>query len=95
MFEELDFLWGPVILMVVTGISAYVLNFFKSKRNEISDNKINILKINSEIKQIKRLMLIVAKITDRDMEKLHPDSQPNFEELVKDLLAKDILGRKP
>tara|TARA_R110000824_G_scaffold2071_4_gene9937 strand:- start:159 stop:446 length:288 start_codon:yes stop_codon:yes gene_type:complete len=94
MFEELDFLWGPVILMVVTGISAYVLNFFKSKKNEISENKINILKINSEIKQIKRLMLIVAKITDRDMEKLHPDIQPNFEELVKDLLSRDVLGRK-
>jgi hypothetical protein len=94
MFEELDFLWGPVILMVVTGISAYVLNFFKSKKNEISENQINILKINSEIKQIKRLMLIVAKITDRDMEKLHPDIQPNFEELVKDLLSRDVLGRK-
>tara|TARA_R110002167_G_scaffold100958_3_gene263297 strand:- start:1428 stop:1715 length:288 start_codon:yes stop_codon:yes gene_type:complete len=94
MFEDLDFLWGPVILMVVTGISAYVLNFFKSKKNEISENQINILKINSEIKQIKRLMLIVAKITDRDMEKLHPDIQPNFEELVKDLLSRDVLGRK-
>jgi hypothetical protein len=94
MLEELNFLWGPVTLMIVSGISAYVFKFFNSKKNDIRGNSIEIARIQRDIKQIKRLMLIVAKITDRDMTKLHPDSQPYFEDLVTDLLAKDALGTK-
>ena len=90
MLEELNFLWGPVTLMIVSGISAYVFKFFNSKKNDIRGNSIEIARIQRDIKQIKRLMLIVAKITDRDME----DSQPYFEDLVTDLLAKDALGTK-
>jgi hypothetical protein len=95
MWEQLDFLWGPVVLMIVTGSSAYVLNFFKSKKNEISENKKSIDSLHRDIKQIKRLLLIMAKITDKEVDKLHPGTETNFEELVQDLLSKDILGSKP
>jgi hypothetical protein len=71
-----------------------VFKFFNSKKNDIRGNSVEIARIQRDIKQIKRLMLIVAKITDRDMTKLHPDSQPYFEDLVTDLLAKDALGTK-
>ena len=94
MLEELNFLWGPVTLMIVSGISAYVLNFFKSKKNEISDNTKYIASLHRDIQQIKRLLLIMAKLSDKEVDRLHPGTETNFEELVKDLLAKDALGTK-
>lgn len=95
MLEELNCIWGPITLMIVSAISAYVFKFFNSKKNDIIGNSEDIARIQRDIKQIKRLMLIVAKITDRDMEKLHPNSQPYFEDLVTDLLSRDALGSKP
>tara|TARA_R110002051_G_scaffold318429_2_gene400766 strand:- start:1555 stop:1842 length:288 start_codon:yes stop_codon:yes gene_type:complete len=94
MLEELNFLWGPVTLMIVSGISAYVLNFFKSKKNEISDNTKYIASLHRDIQQIKRLLLIMAKLSDKEVDRLHPGTETNFEELVKDLLDKDVLGSK-
>lgn len=77
-----EFIAG-LILLIVAGVGAYIVNFIKIKKAEIFENS-------KDISSIKRALVMTAKRLDRGNKHAHPEMNSNFEELVKDLLTDDI-----
>ena len=85
-FELIGEVVGGSILFAISGISIYILNYFRRKKEAIASNEDDIEKLELEIIRIRRLLLMIAKRMDRGNRKLHPDVDSDFEDLVKDLL---------
>ncbi len=88
-------------LFVVTGVSAYILNYFKNKKKAIQENQDSIDKLNDRIEEIDRkcrhdsmrvrkAIIILSKRLDSSSEKLHPKAgKTAFEEITRDILTED------
>ena len=88
-------------LFVVTGVSAYILNYFKNKKKAIQENQDSIDKLNDRIEEIDRkcrydsmrvrkAIIILSKRLDSCSEKLHPKAgKTAFEEITRDILTED------
>ena len=92
-FELIGEVVGGSILFAISGISIYILNYFRRKKEAIASNEDDIEKLELEIIRIRRLLLMIAKRMDRGKRKLHPDVDSDFEDLVKDLLTTEILSK--
>lgn len=75
------------IIVVTTGVGAYVFNYFRHRKAEIASNTV-------DIDKIKRILVMQAKRLDRGNKFAHPEMNSNFEELVKDLLTDDITDKE-
>jgi len=82
-----------VALLVISSLSAYIFRYFKHKKRAIYRNKERIDEIEDEIKNIKRVLVILAKNLDKGSKKYHNDIDSGFEELIKDLLTDEILPK--
>jgi len=76
-----------MVLLTVTVVGGYVVNFFRLKKAEILDNS-------GDIQCIKRAIIMMAKRIDRGTEKSHPDVDSHLEDLVRDVLKEDILDKE-
>ena len=85
---------GGSILLAISGISAFIINYINKKKKAIKTNEEDIDALELEIVRIRRLLLMMAKRMDRGNRKLHPDVDSDFADLVKDLLTTDILSKK-
>jgi|14_taG_2_1085336.scaffolds.fasta_scaffold00025_53 uncharacterized Fe-S cluster-containing radical SAM superfamily protein len=88
-------------LFVVSGVSAYILNYFKNKKKAIQDNEKRIDELNDRLEEIDRkcrhdsmrvrkAIIILSKRLDSSSEKLHPKAgKTAFEEITRDILTED------
>lgn len=89
------------VLFIVSGVSAYILNYFKNKKKAIQKNQDSIDKLMDKIDEIDRkcrydsmrvrkAIIILSKRLDSSSEKLHPKAgKTAFEEITRDILTED------
>lgn len=80
-----------ITLIIISSVGGYVFNYFRLRKKEISKNTQNIDKIKDELKDVKRVLVMLAKRLDKGSAKYHNDNDTDYEELVKDLLTDEIL----
>ncbi len=81
--EILIILIPALIFLITSAVGAYVFNYFRHRKREITSNT-------KDLDKIKRILVMQAKRLDRGNKYAHPEMNSNFEELVKDLLTDDI-----
>jgi hypothetical protein len=86
-----EFIAGAMLL-VVSGVGAYVLNYFRIKKQEILNNSQDIAELQDQVTLLKRVFIMVAKRLDKGSRTYHDDYNTAYEELVKDLLTDELLG---
>jgi hypothetical protein len=101
MQEILGEVTAGITLFIVTGVSAYIINYFKNKKKSIQENQDSIDKLNDRIEEIDRkcrydsmrirkAIIILSKRLDSSSEKLHPKAgKTAFEEITRDILTED------
>ena len=89
------------VLFIVSGVSAYILNYFKNKKKAIQKNQDSIDELMDKIDEIDRkcrydsmrvrkAIIILSKRLDSSSEKLHPKAgKTAFEEITRDILTED------
>lgn len=83
-----------LILLVVSGVGGYVINYFRTRKKTVDRNTENIAELKDEVIDIKRVLVMVAKRLDKGSKKYHNDLDADYEELVKDILIDEILSDK-
>mgnify|MGYP003121409671 CR=1 FL=1 len=90
-----------IALFIVSGVSAYVLNYFKNKKKSIEENQNSIDQLKYRLEEIDRkcrydsmrvrkAIIILSKRLDSSSEKLHPKAgKTAFEEITRDILTED------
>lgn len=90
-----------ITLFIVTGVSAYIINYFKNKKKAIQENQDSIDELKDKIDEIDRkcrydsmrvrkAIIILSKRLDSSSEKLHPKAgKTAFEEITRDILTED------
>jgi|TARA_X000001036_G_scaffold438132_1_gene485180 ribosomal protein L9 len=101
MQEILGEVTAGIGLLIVTGASAYIMNYFKSKKKAIQANQSSIDELKDRIEEIDRkcrydsmrvrkAIIILSKRLDSSSEKLHPKAgKTAFEEITRDILTED------
>lgn len=86
-------------LFIVSGVSAYILNYFKNKKKAIQDNEKRIDELSDKIDdlhrkcrydsmRLRKAIIILSKRLDSSSEKLHPKAgKTAFEEVTRDILT--------
>jgi len=77
-----------IVLLITAGTGAYVVNYFRLKKQEIVSNANDILNLKQSILIIRKALIIITKAIDRQTEKAHGDD-PELSELTRDLLRHD------
>ena len=90
-----------IALFIVSGVSAYVLKYFKNKKKSIEENQNSIDQLKYRLEEIDRkcrydsmrvrkAIIILSKRLDSSSEKLHPKAgKTAFEEITRDILTED------
>lgn len=101
MEELLGEVTAGIGLFIVSGVSAYILNYFKNKKKAIQKNQDSIDELSDRIDEIDRkcrydsmrirkAIIILSKRLDSSSEKLHPRAgKTAFEEITRDILTED------
>ena len=92
MLEFLAELIIPIVLIVMSGVGAYIVAYIRARRKEVIDNVLSMDDIRDQIKMLKRTLVMVGKKLDKGSKKYHQDLDSAYEELVKDLLRDEPLG---
>lgn len=82
---------AAVGLFVISIVGGYVVRYFRNRKGEVSDNAVDIDKLKDDVRDIKRLLVMLGKRLDKGSAKYHDDDDTAYEELVKDLLTTEIL----
>jgi hypothetical protein len=100
---EIDYIGDIIagaILFVITGVSAYILNYFRGRKQEIINNQSEIDKISDKLDdldrkcktdslRLRKAVVILSKRLDKKNKEAHPDMDTAFEEITKDILTED------
>lgn len=101
MEEILGEVTAGIGLFIVSGVSAYILNYFKNKKKAIQDNEKRIDELSDKIDdlhrkcrhdsmRLRKAIIILSKRLDSSSEKLHPKAgKTAFEEVTRDILTDD------
>ncbi len=88
-------------LFIVSGVSAYILNYFKNKKKAIQVNEKSIDELSDKVydlhrkcrhdsMRLRKAIIILSKRLDSSSEKLHPKAgKTAFEEITRDILTDD------
>lgn len=101
MEEILGEVTAGIGLFIVSGVSAYILNYFKNKKKAIQENQKSIDDLSDKLEELHRkyryetlrlrkAIIILSKRLDSSSAKLHPKAgKTSFEEVTRDLLTDD------
>ena len=86
MLEFLNDYMGTIIITATIAVSAYIFNFFRKRGSKIESIQDEQDKLKVEIRLIKKTLIIITKIIDKQTEKAHGED-PELSDLAKDLLT--------
>jgi len=92
MESQLDPWIGEIVVVILLGVSGYIVNWFRLRAKIMKKNELIILSNAANIVLLKKALIIALRIIDKQTEKAHGED-PEIACLIKDLLSdKSING---
>ena len=74
-------IFEPIIIAAILGVGSGLVAFFRKMSNTQKD-------LCETVQRLQKTIIILAKAVDRQSNRLHPESNSELDELVKELLDK-------
>jgi hypothetical protein len=81
MLELLDNIYQEVVILIALGSGSAVIAYFR----KIHKTQKNLCET---VEKLQKTIIILAKAVDRQSNRLHPEANSDFDDLVKELLDK-------
>lgn len=82
MFEILDSVYQEVVVAIALGTGSAVVAYFRKIHLAQKD-------LCDRVEKLQKTIIILAKAVDRQSNRLHPEANSDFDDLVKELLDKN------
>ena len=84
--DDISFLFEEIIVIGILGILGWLINHFRNKAKDVEKLRKEVRDIRDKELQARKVMILLATLTDEQAKKLHPKEFIEFEGIIKDML---------
>jgi len=86
LLNDISFLFEEIVVIGIIGILGWLINHFRNKAKDVNKLRKEVRDIRNRVLQNRKVMILLATLTDEQAKKLHPKEFIEFEGIIKDML---------